>query len=50
MKKTYQNPAIVVVNIQTMNMIAESIGVGSTYKSGDDVLSRRGDSSWDDEE
>lgn len=51
MKKTYQNPTIKIVKIQTVNMIAESpVGVGSEYRSGDVVLSRHGGFSWDDEE
>lgn len=51
MKKTYQNPTIKIVKIQTVNMIAESpMRIGSEYQSGDAVLSRRGGSSWDDEE
>ena len=49
MKKTYQNPTTKIVKIQTMQMIAQSVGVGSEYQSGNAVLSRRGNS-WDDED
>lgn len=51
MKKTYQNPTMKVVKIQTVKMIATSnLRVGNAYQENDAVLSRRGGSSWDDEE
>lgn len=49
MKKIYQNPTITIVKIQTLQMLAESVGVGATY-NGETVLSRRDHSDWDDEE
>ena len=48
MKKTYKNPTITVVNIQTVVMNSTSVGVGSTYH-GTTVLSRNAGGIWDDE-
>ena len=49
MKKTYKNPTMVVVKIQTMQMMAASqLRVGNEYGSGDAVLGREFD--FDDEE
>jgi len=49
MKKIYKNPTMMVVKIQTRQMMATSqVGVGSEYQSGDVVLSR--DFDFDDEE
>lgn len=52
MKKTYINPAINIVNVQTQQMIAESGGFGSGTKSGSQAASRRGRNNnvWDEEE
>ena len=51
MKKIYLNPEIKVVKIETVHMIAESIGVGANeYGLGDAVLSRRRGNFWDDED
>lgn len=49
MKKIYMVPTTQVVKIETVQMIAESVGVGKSYKSGDAVLSR-GSSGWDDDD
>ena len=49
MKKIYQNPTIKIVKIQTQQMLAESVDVGTTY-NGETVLSRRDRSVWDDED
>lgn len=52
MKKTYINPTINIVNVQTQQMIAESVGFGKGQKAGSDAASRRGRNNnvWDDEE
>ena len=50
MKKTYQNPTTTIVKIKTVKMIATSLSVGEAYQKDDVVLSREGDSLWDDEE
>ena len=52
MKKTYINPTMNIVNVQTQQMIAESAGFGEGKKSGSDAASRRGRNNnvWDDEE
>ncbi len=52
MKKTYINPAMNIVNVQTQQMIAESAGFGEGKKSGSVAVSRRGRNNnvWDDEE
>ena len=42
-------PTTLVVKIETVQMIAESVGVGTNYKEGDVVLSRES-SGWDDDE
>ena len=49
MKKIYQTPNIIVVNIQTTQILAGSIKVGQEYQNGDVTLSRR-HSFWDDED
>ena len=49
MKKIYMVPTTQVVKIETVQMIAESVGVGNSYKSGDAVLSREC-SGWDDDD
>jgi hypothetical protein len=50
MKKIYMIPTTLVVKIETVQMIAESVvGVGRAYQSGDAVLSRES-SGWDDDE
>jgi hypothetical protein len=49
MKKIYMIPITRVVKIETVQMIAESVGVGRAYQSGDVVLSRES-SGWDDDE
>lgn len=48
MKKNYIAPAVEVVKIDTVQMLADSLGVGSGTKPGTDALSndRRGD--WGD--
>ena len=48
MKKIYMIPTTRVVKIETIQMIAESVGVGQSYQSGDAVLSREGSSLDDD--
>ena len=54
MKKTYQNPEIKVVKVQTAQMIAASteVGVGSNYdpETSGAIQSRRGGSLWDDDD
>ena len=42
-------PITRVVKIETVQMIAESVGVGTNYKKDDFVLSRES-SGWDDDE
>ena len=51
MKKTYINPTINIVNVQTQQMIAAS-DFGTGTKSGSEAVSRRGRNNnvWDDEE
>lgn len=53
MKKIYQNPAIMIVRVQTAKMIAnsEKIGFGAEVESAVEAESRhRGSSLWDDDE
>lgn len=53
MKKIYKTPAIVIVNVQTTKMIAESgfdQALNSQGKGGDYALGRRGGSFFDDED
>lgn len=52
MKKTYINPTMNIVNVQTQQMIAESAGFGEGQKAGSVAVSRRGRNRnvWDDEE
>lgn len=50
MKKIYQNPEIKIVNIQTAQLMTDSMAVGNAYQSGDAVLSRDGGSFWDDDD
>ena len=40
MKKTYQFPVVKVVQLQTMKMLCESLGIGGNY-AGDKIQSRR---------
>lgn len=54
MKKTYQNPEINIVKIETTQMIAQSdfenrLGTSSVGGNGSNALGRQG-SSWDDDE
>lgn len=49
MKKIYQNPTTQIVKIQTVKMIA--VSVGDTFTSKDTVLGRDNDGDfWEDEE
>lgn len=53
MKKTYMQPATRIVNIQTSQMIAVSIGIGESVNNASEAESRRRgnwDCDWDDEE
>ena len=51
MKKIYQTPNTIVVNIQTTQIIASSIDVGQEYQENDVVLSRRRSFSiWSDDD
>lgn len=54
MKKTYFRPTIMVVKIDTVNMIAESSYDQSIpadeYSDGGTLTGSRGDGSWDDDE
>lgn len=53
MKKVYSTPEAKVIIIQTTQMIAESFGKNSSTAvdpSGNNVLSRDGRSSWDDDD
>ena len=52
MKKTYQNPTTMVVKIQAVQMIAssEKMGFGNSVNTASGAESRRGGSSWDDED
>lgn len=49
MKKTYQNPQIEIVNVQTAQMIAASTEMYGKNATGA-AMSRRHESVWDDEE
>lgn len=53
MKKTYQQPATVVMTVSTeSNMLSGSLQVNGTTSNPEDLLSRRrnNNSVWDDEE
>ena len=55
MKKTYQNPEIRIVKVQTARMIAASTEMeinssGPALENESSVASRHGGSLWDDEE
>ena len=50
MKKTYKNPTILVVNLQPVTLMENSIPTGTQYQTGDRVLSRRRNYVWDDED
>lgn len=50
MKKTYKNPTILVVNLQPVTLMENSIPTGTQYQTGDRVLSRRRNNVWDDED
>jgi hypothetical protein len=50
MKKIYQIPTVTVVKIQTVHMIAESIGIGANYNGSEEIQSRSADFWEDDEE
>ena len=52
MKTIYVKPEATIVSIQQNECILTSsdISKGNAYKSGDEVLSRRGGSVWDDED
>jgi hypothetical protein len=50
MKKTYMNPEMVVVKLQTMQMLASSVNLGlseETVTNEGDLLSREND--WDED-
>lgn len=51
MKKTYKNPEVKVVSLNTATQLLTQsrVNVGSEY-NGTNVLSRRGGSSWDDDD
>ena len=49
MKKVYINPTTSIVNIETAQMIAASIGFGDSVESAAGAESRKG-SFWDDDE
>lgn len=51
MKKTYQNPTMIIVKIQTVHMIADSLTIGDSVTTTSGAESRRrGRSSWSDDE
>ena len=50
MKKTYKNPTILVVNLQPVTLMENSIPTGNSYSTGNKVLSRRRNNVWDDED
>lgn len=53
MKKTYINPTIQIVKIQTVQMLAssEQVGLRGDYNSGTvTIASREGRGFWDDDE
>ncbi|MBR0049997.1 MAG: hypothetical protein IJP74_11900 [Prevotella sp.] len=55
MKKTYQQPMTIIVNVKPHLMLGESAAGTTVYSetsasSGTEVLSRRQNSVWDDEE
>lgn len=50
MKKTYQNPEIKIVKVQTAQIMAASPGYGGSTNETEGNLSRRGGSLWDDED
>ena len=51
MKKTYQNPEITIVSVQTTPILAGSPGYGGTTTATEGNLSRQyGGAFWDDEE
>lgn len=49
MKKIYQNPEIIVINVQTSQLMQASPNYGGSTSKTSGNLSRQG-SSWDDDE
>lgn len=49
MKKTYQNPEMKIVKVQTAQMIASSLGLQGEAK-GNTMLSRQRDTAWEDDD
>ena len=47
MKKEYINPAVEVINIETAQMIADSLGIGDSVDSATDAESRDEFDIWD---
>ena len=50
MKKTYQNPEMRVIMVQTQQLLEASAGFSSAPLDGSKAASRRGRNVWDDEE
>ena len=52
MKQTYQKPATDILCVEAQPMLEESMTVNSTetINSSNQILSRRGNSVWDDED
>ena len=50
MKKTYQNPEMRVVKVQTQQLLEASAGFGSGTQDGSKAASRHRRNVWDDEE
>ena len=52
MKQTYQKPATVILHVEAQPMLQDSMPVNSseTINKSGDILSRRGNSVWDDED
>ena len=49
MKKTYQNPEMIIIKVQTAQMVAASTELYGKDATGT-AMSRRGRSVWDDDE
>ena len=52
MKKTYQNPEMKIVKIQTHHLMAgsEKLGIGGSFGGDNSKIQSRGAAFWDDED
>ena len=50
MKKTYQNPEMEVIKVQTQQLLEASAGFGPGTKDGGNAASRHRHNVWDDED